>query len=137
MNFIKETVSLYAEEHSSPESPLLEELNRETHLKVLQPRMLSGPIQGRLLSMISKIHRPEKILEIGTYTGYSALCLAEGLAEGGSLHTIDINEELNAMVVRYIEKAGMTGKIIPHIGNAIELIPSFDHQVGPGFYRCR
>jgi caffeoyl-CoA O-methyltransferase len=123
MDFIDEKLSAYAEAHTTAESPLLAELNRETWAKVLMPRMLSGHIQGRLLSMFSQMIQPKEILEIGTYTGYSALCLAEGLAEGGVLNTIDINEELEDMVRKYIRKAGLEENIKFHIGNALEIIP--------------
>lgn len=123
MDFIDEKLSAYAEAHTTAESPLLAELNRETWAKILMPRMLSGHIQGRLLSMFSKMIQPREILEIGTYTGYSALCLAEGLAEGGVLNTIDINEELEDMVRKYIRKAGLEENIKFHIGNALEIIP--------------
>ncbi len=126
MEFIDENLSAYAENHTSAESKLLAELNRETWAKVLIPRMLSGHIQGRLLSMFSKMIRPHEILEIGTYTGYSALCLAEGLADGGVLHTIDINEELEDMVKRYIHEAGMQENIKFHVGNALEIIPQLN-----------
>ena len=104
MDFIAKEIIDYAEMHTSPESPVLKELNRETNAKVLMPRMLSGHMQGRILSMISCMLRPMRILEIGTYTGYSAICLSEGLAPGGILHTIDINEELEPMVRRYFDK---------------------------------
>jgi predicted O-methyltransferase YrrM len=127
MEFIPDAIARYTEEHSSPESDLLHRLNRETHLKVMQPRMLSGHLQGRILSMISKLIRPKCILEIGTYTGYSALCLAEGLADAGILHTIDNNPERDALVKRYIAEAGMEGKIIPHVGNAAELIRQLNY----------
>jgi predicted O-methyltransferase YrrM len=94
MHFISQAIESYVENHSEDEPELLQQLSRETHLQVLRPRMLSGHFQGRLLSLLSKILQPKNILEIGTYTGYSALCMAEGLVEGGALHTIDINEEL-------------------------------------------
>ncbi|MHB1279451.1 MAG: O-methyltransferase [Bacteroidia bacterium] len=123
MDFIDEKLSAYAEAHTKAESPLLAELNRETWAKVLMPRMLSGHIQGRLLSMFSRMIQPKEILEVGTYTGYSALCLAEGLAEGGVLNTIDINEELEDMVRKYIRKAGLEESVKFHIGNALEIIP--------------
>ncbi|MFD3000083.1 O-methyltransferase [Pontibacter toksunensis] len=130
MEFIDEELLQYAEEHTSPESDLLHKVNRETHLNVLRPRMLSGHQQGRLLSMFSKMIQPRQILEIGTYTGYSALCMAEGLQTGGTLHTIDINEELEERVRGYFEEAGLSGSINYHIGNALEIIPgigaSFD-----------
>lgn len=125
MDFLDPEISAYAEQHTVPESELLRELNRETNAKVLMPRMLSGHLQGRILSLLSHLIQPKEILEIGTYTGYSALCLAEGLAPGGQLHTIDINDELTPMVRRYIEKAGLAGKIQLHTGNALTLIPTF------------
>ena len=124
MEFLPEKLEQYVEDHTSPESTVLQELNRETQAKVLQPRMLSGHLQGRVLSMFSKMIRPKRILEIGTYPGYSALCLAEGLGEGGKLHTIDINEELEDMVNSYVEKAGYQDRIRMHVGNAMEIIPS-------------
>ena len=124
MDFLPEAISQYAEAHSSPESPLLRQLNRETHLKVLMPRMLSGHLQGRILAMLSHMLRPAYILEIGTYTGYSALCLAEGMQADGKLITIDINEEREGLVKRYIQEAGWQDRIVPMIGKALELIPS-------------
>ena len=124
MDFLPEAISQYAEAHSSPESPLLRQLNRETHLKVLMPRMLSGHLQGRVLAMLSHMLRPMYILEIGTYTGYSALCLAEGMQADGKLITIDINEEREGLVKRYIQEAGWQDRIVPMIGKALELIPS-------------
>ncbi|MFN5372624.1 MAG: O-methyltransferase [Bacteroidia bacterium] len=123
MDFIPHAISNYCEEHSQSEPELLKKLNRETHLKVMQPRMLSGHLQGRILSMISKMVRPKTILEIGTYTGYSALCLAEGLANNGILHTIDNNPERETLVNRYISEAGFEGRIIAHVGDAAQLIP--------------
>jgi caffeoyl-CoA O-methyltransferase len=129
MEFIDENISQYAEKYSEKESELLGELNRETWANVLIPRMLSGHMQGRILSMISKIHKPQTILEIGTYTGYSALCLAEGLRGGGRLHTIDINEELEEMVNRYIVKANMEDSITMHVGNAMDIIPKFKEEI--------
>jgi predicted O-methyltransferase YrrM len=126
MEFIDPALSAYAERHSSPESPVLQELNRETHAKVLMPRMLSGHLQGRFLSAISHMIRPTQILEIGTYTGYSAICLAEGLDRDGILHTIDINDELTPLVSAYVSKAGMEKKIFLHTGDAATLIPKLD-----------
>ena len=130
MDIIDPFINDYAEKYSSEESLVLKELNRDTFSKVLMPRMLSGHIQGRMLSMLSHMIRPKLILEIGTFTGYSALCFAEGLLEGGHLHTIDINDELTPMVKSYIAKAGMEDKITLHNGNASEIIPglsgSFD-----------
>ena len=110
--------------NTEKEPKILAELNHETWEKVLIPRMLSGHVQGRVLSMLSHMINPKNILEIGTYTGYSAICLAEGLQKGGKLHTIDINEELETMVNNYIEKANLKDTIINHIGNAIEIIPT-------------
>ncbi|KYG84914.1 methyltransferase [Roseivirga seohaensis] len=126
MEFIPEDIQKYVEAHTDPESELLMDLNRETHAKVMMPRMLSGHLQGRALSMISHMIKPSRILEIGTYTGYSALCMAEGLAEGGKLITLDKNEELEEMVRGYFEKAGYTNTIDFRIGNAIELIPEIE-----------
>ncbi|MEP2773399.1 MAG: O-methyltransferase [Fulvivirga sp.] len=126
MNFLPEAIEDYVAQHTASESELLSKLNRETHAKVLMPRMLSGHVQGRVLSMLSYMIRPSKILEIGTYTGYSALCMAEGLADDGQLITIDINEELEDMVRSYIEQAGLSNKIDYRIGNAIDLIPEIN-----------
>jgi predicted O-methyltransferase YrrM len=126
MDFLTPALNQYVENHSSPETELLQQLNRETHAKVLMPRMLSGHLQGRVLSMLSYMIRPRRILEIGTYTGYSALCLAEGLADDGILHTIDVNEELETMVRKYIAAAGFQEKIQLHIGAAAEIIPALN-----------
>ena len=111
MEFLPQQIDDYACNHTQSESPLLTELNRETWAKVLIPRMLSGHLQGRALSMFSKMIQPQVILEIGTYTGYSAICLAEGLKENGKLYTIDINEELESMSSSYFEKAGIQHKV--------------------------
>lgn len=124
MDFLDQSISDYIESHTAPESDVLAALNHETNAKVLMPRMLSGHLQGRVLSMFSHMIRPSAILEIGTYTGYSAICLAEGLAPEGKLHTIDINDELKAMVERYIQLSGMKEKIITHSGNALDIIPT-------------
>jgi caffeoyl-CoA O-methyltransferase len=124
MDFLDPEIDQYAQNHSQEEPELLQKLNRETWTKVLQPRMLSGHLQGRTLSFLSKLIQPKAILEIGTYTGYSALCLAEGLAEGGELHTIDINEELEPMIRRYFAATDHVEKLHLHIGNALEIIPS-------------
>ena len=123
MDLINEKIQHYSEAHTSPESKLLRQLNVETHEHIEMPQMLSGHLQGRFLSMISRMIRPKTILEIGTYTGYSAICLAEGLAEGGILHTIDINEALKDLTMRYFEQAKVTDKIRYHIGDAREVIP--------------
>ena len=124
MEFIDEALANYANAHSSEEPEILKKLNRETHLKMMQSRMLSGHLQGRLLSLLSHLTRPKCILEIGTYTGYSAICLAEGLAEGGILHTIDNNPERDAFVNRFIDEAKMTDKIRTYIGDARLVIPT-------------
>lgn len=126
MEFISEALSLYCESHSEKEPELLKELNRETHLKVMSPRMLSGHLQGRFLSLISKLKQPKRILEIGTYTGYSALCLAEGLSSNGELITIDPNEETNLIASRYFEKSGFNKKIKLVQGDALKIIPSLN-----------
>ncbi|MFB9863828.1 O-methyltransferase [Rufibacter immobilis] len=128
MDFLDPDLHAYAEAHTSPETPLLHRLNRETHLNVMKPRMLSGHLQGRTLAMFSQMLRPRRILEIGTYTGYSALCLAEGLTEDGILHTIDVNDELEDMVRRYISEAGLDQKIRLHIGQAANVIPTLEEQ---------
>ena len=123
MEFIDPFLDQYVCEHTSPESELLQKINRETHADVLQPRMLSGHFQGRVLSMFSKMIQPNRILEIGTYTGYSALCLAEGLADQGKIITIDVNEELENRVRGYFESSKYRDKLIYLIGDAIKLIP--------------
>jgi caffeoyl-CoA O-methyltransferase len=111
MHFLPPDLEAYADQHTAPEPPLLARLARETRANVLYPRMLSGHTQGRLLSLLSKLIRPRRILEIGTYTGYSALCLAEGLAPGGELHTLDLNDELAALALRYFREAGLADVI--------------------------
>jgi caffeoyl-CoA O-methyltransferase len=126
MDLLTPGLNNYLEDHVSEETALLKKLNRETHTSVLMPRMLSGHYQGVLLRMLSQMIRPEKILEIGTFTGYSAICLCEGLKDNGLLHTIDINEELSDLVNRYILEAGMKDKIITHIGNAVQIIPTIN-----------
>ncbi len=126
MNFLPEKIDEYVVSHSQKEPELLQQLNRETWQKVLNPRMLSGDFQGRVLSMISKLVRPTHILEIGTYTGYSALCMAEGMNAGGSLHTIDRNEELYDLQRTYFDKSEYGGQIQQYIGNALEIIPQID-----------
>ena len=128
MNFLPEEIEKYSEVHTSAESEWLCNLNRETHQKILKPRMLSGHMQGRILSLFSQMIKPERILEIGTYTGYSALCLAEGLAENGKLITIDINEELQEFVQKHIDASPYKNKIEQRIGNALEIIPTLNEQ---------
>ena len=126
MHFIPEELDDYVVKHSENEPQLLQRLNRETYQKILQPRMLSGHYQGRILSLISKLVNPKNILEIGTYTGYSALCLAEGMQDSGELHTIDLNEELHDFQRKYFDKSGYGTQIIQHTGNALDIIPQLD-----------
>ena len=126
MHFISEKLDGYVVRHSEDEPVLLKALTRETYQKILQPRMISGHYQGRVLSIISKLIRPNVILEIGTYTGYSALCLAEGLDPDGVLHTIDINEELVDFQRRYFNKSAYGPQILQHLGPAADIIPTLD-----------
>lgn len=126
MDFLPKNIEHYIETHSEDEPELLQQLNRETNQKILQPRMLSGHFQGRVLSMISKLVNPKNILEIGTYTGYSAICLAEGMQKSGELHTIDINEELYDFQRKYFNKSGYGEQIIQHLGNALDIIPKLN-----------
>lgn len=128
MDFLPESISNYVEKYSEQESELLQELNHETWEKILTPRMLSGHLQGRVLSMLSHMIQPENILEIGTYTGYSALCLAEGLKENGSIDTIDINEELESFAKKHFDKAKLSNVIHQHIGNALDIIPTLNKK---------
>ena len=118
----------YILNHSDSEDPVLAELNRETNLKILRPRMLSGHLQGKILEMISKMINPEKILELGTYTGYSAICLAKGLKENGILHTIEINDELEDLILKYLQKAGIENKVKLHFGDARKIVPEINEQ---------
>lgn len=126
MDLIQPELEKYAEQHTSPETELLSTINRDTHAQVLMPRMLSGHLQGRVLAMISRMIRPRAILELGTFTGYSAICFAEGLAEGGKLITIDRNAELEERVRKNFDAAGLAGTIDYRIGDAAEIIPSLD-----------
>ncbi|MGB5497719.1 MAG: O-methyltransferase [Maribacter sp.] len=126
MHFLSALLQDYIQDHSENEPELLKELSRETHLKVIQPRMITGHFQGRVLSMLSKIINPENILEIGTYTGYSAICLAEGLQKNGKLHTIDINEELVHFQRKYFDKSGYGPLIKQHSGDALQIIPTLN-----------
>jgi len=126
MEFIDPILDRYVCDHSENEPKVLADLNRTTHASVLQPRMLSGHFQGRVLSMLMHMIKPKRILEIGTYTGYSAICMAEGLIEGGELITIDINEELEDLVNGFIKQAGFENKIVHKIGNALEIIPQLE-----------
>jgi len=124
MEFIDKNLENYCVEHTQHEPELLKELSKETWQKVLIPRMLSGHFQGRLLSLLSKLIMPKTILEIGTYTGYSTLCLAEGLAKNGAIHTIDINEELVDIQQKYFDKSGYKSQIVSYIGTARDVIPT-------------
>lgn len=126
MHFITEALDDYVVQHSADEPELLQQLTRETYQKILQPRMLSGHYQGRILSLISKLVQPKCILEIGTYTGYSALCLAEGLAPEGELHTIDVNEELVKFQKKYFDKSEYCHQIHQHLGEALDIIPKLN-----------
>lgn len=126
MHFLSDELEDYIENHSQNEPELLAQLNKETYQKILLPRMLSGHFQGRVLSMLSKLIRPINILEIGTYTGYSALCLCEGMQENGVLHTIDIKEELIDFQRKYFDKSKFGNQIIQHLGEAINIIPKLD-----------
>lgn len=126
MNFLEDKIEDYSFSHTSNESELLNKIARETHLEVLRPRMLSGHFQGRLLSMFSNMIKPKRILEIGTYTGYSALCLAEGLMDNGKLFTIDINEELEDRVRQYFKESEFNDKIRFLIGDAVSIIPDLN-----------
>jgi predicted O-methyltransferase YrrM len=129
MNFLPEKIDNYVVDHSQKEPELLKQLNKETWQKVLNSRMLSGAYQGRILSMISKLIQPKTILEIGTYTGYSALCLAEGLQKNGTLFTIDKNEELEDFSKKYFEKSDYNTQIKQIVGNALDIIPTLNEKL--------
>jgi len=128
MHFISEELEHYVANHSQKEPELLAALNRETHQKILQPRMLSGHFQGRVLSMLSKLIRPMHILEIGTYTGYATLCLCEGMQKNGTVDTIDINEELATIQEKYFGLSSWCNQIKQHIGNAVDIIPTLEKK---------
>ena len=128
MEFLPEIISSYSLENTEKEPKLLSELNRETWANVMIPRMLSGHLQGRVLSMISKMIHPTNIIEVGTYTGYSALCMAEGLKENGKIHTLDINEEYTSVAKKYFDKSEYKENIIQHIGNAVDVIPQLNDK---------
>ena len=123
MHFLSEELDTYVTLHSQDEPELLLQLNKETHQKILQPRMLSGHFQGRVLSMLSKIIHPTNILEVGTYTGYATLCLAEGLAENGTIDTLDNEEELFDFQRKYFDKTNWAKQITQHLGDALDIIP--------------
>lgn len=129
MKFLPQYIEDYAELHTNVfQSDILRELERKTYLEVMQPHMLSGYLQGQFLAFISRLKKPLRILEIGTYTGYSAICLAQGLQKGGLLHTIDNNLELEAMVTSFIQKANLGDVICQHQGDAIDIIPTLDEE---------
>lgn len=124
MNDFVQLINAYCENHTTPQSQVLYDLERETHLKTLAPQMLSGHLQGAFLSLLSQLMRPQTILEIGTFTGYAAICLAQGLAEGGKLHTIEANAELEHIIRKYVQRAELQDKIQLYIGKAEEIIPT-------------
>ena len=126
MNLVSPEIEKYIEAHTTDESDVLQQLNRKTQTDVLMPQMLSGKVQGQFLKFISQMVQPERVLEIGTFTGYAAICLAEGLTENGKLFTIDINEELEAIVKTHVEKAGLQNKIVQIICNAAQAIQQLD-----------
>lgn len=126
MHFLSEDLENYASEHTDNEPLLLQELSKRTHLTVLQPRMISGHLQGRFLSLLSKMIHPKTILEIGTYTGYATLCLAEGLPANGILHTIDIKEELIDLQREFFDRSGYGSQIVQHLGKAADIIPTLN-----------
>ncbi len=126
MHFLPEKLDDYVANHSQKEPEILQQLTRETYQKILQPIMLSGPYQGRVMSMISKLINPKSILELGTFTGYSTICLAEGLQADGVIHTIDINEELVDFQRKYFDKSDNGHQIIQHLGNALDVLPKLD-----------
>lgn len=126
MHFLSEELENYTAQHTEDEPLLLQELNKRTHLNVLQPRMISGHFQGRFLSLLSKMVQPRTILEIGTYTGYATLCLAEGLHPEGVLHTIDIKEELTDLQREFFDRSGYGSQIVQHLGKAADIIPSLN-----------
>ena len=128
MDFLPKEINAYSVAHTTSETEVLNDLNRQTNIQILQPRMLSGHLQGRVLSMLSHMIQPTNILEIGTYTGYSAICLAEGLKEDGKVVTIDINAELEDFALSYFEKANVSDKIDFRIGNAIDIIPTLKEK---------
>ncbi|MEO8148438.1 MAG: O-methyltransferase [Bacteroidia bacterium] len=133
MNFLDSKLEQYIEHHTEDEAELLKKLNRDTYAHVLQPRMLSGHLQGRVLAMLSRMIKPSQILEIGTFTGYSALCLAEGLQKDGTLHTIDVNEELIDMVKKYVSESSYSEQIKIYTGEALKIIPTINYTFDLAF----
>lgn len=127
MNLTDKSILQYCEAHTTPQSEVLRALERETHLKTLAPQMLSGHLQGQLLRFLSRLARPRHALEIGSFTGYGAICIAEGLAEGGQLHTIEANPELEYLIRKYFDKAGLADRIHLHIGQAEEILPTLPY----------
>lgn len=128
MDFLNTNIAEYVEQHTEAEPQLLYQLNRKTNIEVINPRMIAGHFQGRLLSMLIHMIKPKTILEVGTYTGYSAICFAEGLAENGEIHTIDNNEELEPIQMAFFEKAGILDKVKRYVGDALEIIPEINHE---------
>lgn len=128
MHLVSEQIENYIEQHSTSENEILQQLSRETHLKIQMPQMLSGHLQGQFLAMLSRMIKPKRILEIGTFTGYSAICLAQGLDAKGLLYTIDINEELQPMVKTYIDKSSLSDKIKLLVGDARQIIPTLEER---------
>lgn len=126
MHFISDLLLEYSQKNSSPANELLDQLYRETHQKILQPRMASGPLQGRFLSLLAKLLRPDSILEIGTFTGYATLCLAEGLSPNGTIHTIDCNEELVDFQQRFFNRSPYADQIKTYLGKALDIIPTIE-----------
>ena len=128
MSIIPSGINAYVEKHTTKASEILNKIERETYLKSIYPRMLSGNLQGRFIAMVSKMIGPKLILEIGTFTGYSAICLCEGLAENGHLHTIEINEELKEQHKAFFKEAGLSKRITTHYGDALMILPTFNMQ---------
>lgn len=129
MDFINHLIQNYADQHTSDEPEHLKTLNRHTHLHVLKPRMLSGHFQGRFLSFLSQLIQPKNVLDIGTYTGYSALCLAEGLNKNGTVYTIDNNEEVAETAKKFIHESPFVNQVKMHVGNALDFIPQLNQEV--------
>ncbi len=126
MNFSQKKIFNYCTDHTTPVSDVLIKLERETNLKTLAPQMASGAFQGKLLEMLVRMSKPKKVLEIGTFTGYSSICIGYALPEDATLHTIEVNRELQAIIQEHIKMAGLTEKIVTHVGNALEIIPTLD-----------
>lgn len=133
MDFISKELNHYCNTHTSLEDKLLEELNHETHTSVLNPRMISGHLQGQFLAMISRMIQPKCIIEIGTYTGYSAICLAKGLPIDGVIHTIEINEELQDIAASYFQKARIENQVVQHVGNALSILEKMEVNIDLAF----